>query len=92
MTTKSESVQKHRSFTFKEWCSQSIAHDDSAEWGITTRDTLGKSDHVGLILKSLASEPIAETTKTTNHFIRDQQDSVLVTDLANALPVPGWRN
>ena len=72
MSAKSNAMKKHRSVIFEKWGRQSVTDDDSSERGITTRDTFGKRDHVGLVIKTLTTKPVAETAEPTNHFVGDQ--------------------
>ena len=48
---------------------------------------LGGRDDVGLVAVALAAEVVAETAPRADHLVADQQDVVLVADLAHALEV-----
>src|SRR4051794_19521684 len=64
-----------------------VAGDDGAHRGVRARQALGRRDHVGEVVVLLGAEHVAEPAVGADDLVGDQQDVVLVADLADALEV-----
>ena len=62
----------------------SVADHHAAEGGVAAGHALGEGDHVGLVAVANAAEHVAEATERADHLVADEQNAVVVTDLANA--------
>src|SRR5919202_5315292 len=73
-------VQEHR-----------LASDGGAEW-VATAERLRGADHVGRDVRVLDGPPAPGPPQARLHLIRDEEGSVLVSDLAQALEEAGRRH
>src|SRR3954451_3500390 len=64
-----------------------VAGDDGAHRGVRARQALGRRDHVGQVVVLLGAEHVAQPAVGADDLVGDQQDVVLVADLADALEV-----
>jgi hypothetical protein len=64
-----------------------VTHHDAAHRDGARRDALGERDHVRHHAKALGSEGVAETAEPGDHLVEDQQDAMLVAQLAQPLEV-----
>ena len=59
----------------------------TAQGHVSAGDALGHGHDVRLDIEMLHCKPLSGPTKTTDHFVDNEQHSVAVTYLANYLPV-----
>ena len=64
-----------------------VGHEHAAERDVRRADALGERDDVGADVVALGPEPVAEPAEAADDLVGDQQDAVLVADLADALAV-----
>ena len=86
MSAERDAVRVHRRVV-EERLHDAVGGDDCADRGIRRREPLRAGDHVGLDVVVLGAEPGAEAAEAGDHLVGAEQDSVLVADLAHALPV-----
>ncbi len=55
-------------------------------------DALGRRDDVGLVVVALGAEPLAEPAPRADDLVGDEEDVVVIGDLAHALEVPLGRH
>src|SRR5688572_20130353 len=68
------------------------SHAHRAELHVRACQSLRHRYQVGLDFPVVYREPLAGTTKAGHHFVRDQQDAMLVANVAQALHVTIRRN
>ena len=73
--------------TLEERLRHAIGGDDGAHRRVGAGDPLRRGDQVGQVVVALGPEPVAEAPPRADDLVGDQQDVVLVADLAHALPV-----
>ena len=64
-----------------------LADRDSRDRRISRRQPLGHGHEVGHDAELLGREHRTRAPEAVDHFVEDEQDAVLVADLAHALPV-----
>ena len=64
-----------------------LRNNHRAQRHITAGDALGGGDDVGRNIPVIDGKPLAGAAPAAHHFIRDEQDAVLVADFAHARPV-----
>src|SRR4051794_23714005 len=64
-----------------------VGDDRGSHRRVGRRQALGRRDDVGLIVEALGPEPLAEPAERADDLVGDEQDVVLVADLADALEV-----
>src|ERR1700731_465779 len=79
------------SIAFEEGLGQTVRDDHRAEGSVTSRNALGTGDDVGNEVVLLATEPGAKSPKGADHFVRDEDDAIPVTDGTDLLPVARGR-
>jgi hypothetical protein len=68
-----------------------VADDHQPERGIAGGDALGRRDDVGDVAEVVAGEHRADPAEGADRLVGDEQDVVLVADLADPLEVAGGR-
>ena len=82
---------RKRGGVVEERLGEAVADHHAAQRRVAGGDALGERDHVGLVAVALAAEHVAEAAERGDDLVADEQDVVLVADLAHALPVAvGW--
>jgi hypothetical protein len=66
------------------------SHQEGAHRRVTARDALGDGHQVRDDPPVVDREPLPCTPKATEHLIGDQEDPVLITELAQVSPVAIW--
>src|SRR6185436_19004600 len=61
------------------------SHSNGAELNIGTRQTLSHRDQIGFDVPVVNGEPCSGSSKTCHHFISNQKDAVLVTQVSESL-------
>ena len=64
-----------------------VGGDHRAHRRVRGGEALGGRDEVGLVAEALGAEPVAEPAPRADDLVGDEQDAVLVADLAHALEV-----
>ena len=64
-----------------------VGHEHAAERDVRRADALGERDDVGADVVALGAEPVPEPAEAADHLVGDQEDAVLVADLADAAAV-----
>ncbi len=68
-----------------------VAGDHHPERGVAARDALGGGDDVGDVVEVVTREHRADPAERADRLVRDEEDVVLVADLADPLEVAGGR-
>jgi len=69
-----------------------VRHEGGTHRHAAVGDALGGGDHVRRDAEALCAEGVADAAEAGDHFVEDQQDAVLVADLAQALQVAHGRD
>src|SRR5689334_11113905 len=69
-----------------------LADNNSPQRHVSRGQPFRSSDDVWYYVPIIDCEPFAGTPPATHHFIRDEQDPILVTNFADARPIIIWRD
>ena len=73
-----------------EFLRHSIADTDGRDREIAGREALSHRHQVRLEVVELACEPLSGAAESIDHLIGDEEDAVLVAEVADRRPVFGW--
>ena len=80
------------------WCSigggiiNFIGHGNAAHWNRSIGQRLGHGDDIGAHIEFLGGKWGSHTAKAGDDLIKYQQQSMLVTNLADFFQIANWRN